>query len=37
VTLMAAGLILAYSLLTMLRTGDAGFDPTAGASPSRVR
>jgi hypothetical protein len=37
VTLMAAGLILAYSLLTMLRTGDPGYDPAAGASPSRVR
>jgi hypothetical protein len=36
VTLMLAGIVLAYSLLTMLKTGDAG-TRTAGAVPSRVR
>jgi hypothetical protein len=36
VTLMAGGLILAYSLLTMLRAGDAGVEP-GGAAPARVR
>ena len=36
VTLMLSALILAYSLLTMLRTGDAGVS-AAGATPSRVQ
>ena len=36
VTLMAAGLVLAYSLLTMLRAGDAG-GLHAGAATARVR
>jgi len=36
VTLMLAGIVLAYSLLTMLRPGDAGAR-TAGAAPVRVR
>ena len=36
VTLMLAGIVLAYALLTMLRPGDAG-NRTAGAMPSRVR
>jgi hypothetical protein len=36
VTLMLAGIVLAYSLLTMLRPGDAGAQ-TAGATPARVR
>jgi hypothetical protein len=36
VTLMLAGLVLAYSLLTMLRPGDAGAQ-TPGATPARVR
>ena len=36
VTLMLAGIVVAYSLLTMLRPGDAGTQ-TAGATPARVR
>jgi hypothetical protein len=36
VTLMLSGLVLAYSLLTMLRAGDAGVEP-GGAAPARVR
>ena len=36
VTLMLAGIVLAYSLLTMLRPGDAG-GRTAGATAARVR
>lgn len=36
VTLMAGGLILAYSLLTMLRSSDAGVQPASATSP-RVR
>jgi hypothetical protein len=36
VTLMLAGIVLAYSLLTMLRPGDAGAR-AAGAAPARVR
>ena len=36
VTLMIAGIVLAYSLLTMLRPGDAGAQ-TPGAIPARVR
>jgi hypothetical protein len=36
VTLMLAGIVLAYSLLTMLRPGDAGAQ-TAGATAARVR
>jgi hypothetical protein len=36
VTLMASALILAYSLLTMLRIGDPGVSP-AGTTPSRVQ
>lgn len=36
VTLMLAGIILAYSLLTMLRPGDAG-TRTAGPAQARVR
>jgi len=36
VTLMAAGLILAYSLLTMLRAGDAGVQ-AGGTATARVR
>jgi len=35
-TLMAAGLVLAYSLLTMLRPGDAGVQ-ASGAATARVR
>jgi hypothetical protein len=36
VTLMLAGIVLAYSLLTMLKPGDAGAQ-TPGATPARVR
>ena len=36
VTLMAAGLLLAYSLLTMLRAGDSGVQ-SGGAATARVR
>ncbi len=36
VTLMLSGLILAFSLLTLIRPGEAGVT-TAGATPSRVR
>ena len=36
VTLMAAGLLLAYSLLTLLRAGDAGVQ-SGGATTARVR
>ncbi len=36
VTLMVAGLVLAYSLLTMLRAGDAGMQ-AGGAATARVR
>ena len=36
VTLMAAGLVLAYSLLTLLRSGDAGVQ-AGGAGTARVR
>jgi hypothetical protein len=36
VTLMLSALILAYSLLTMLRIGDTGVS-AAGATPSRVQ
>jgi hypothetical protein len=36
VTLMLAGIVLAYSLLTMLKPSDAGAQ-TAGATPARVR
>jgi hypothetical protein len=36
VTLMASAVILAYSLLTMLRPGEAGVSPLGGTSP-RVR
>jgi hypothetical protein len=35
-TLMLAGIVLAYSLLTMLRPGDAGTE-TVGATPARIR
>ncbi len=37
VTLMAAGLVLAYSLLTMLRAGDAGVQAGGAATSARVR
>jgi hypothetical protein len=36
VTLMVAGLLLAYSLLTLLRPGDAGVQ-AGGAVTARVR
>jgi hypothetical protein len=36
VTLMASAMILAYSLLTMLRPDEAGVSPS-GATPSRVQ
>ena len=36
VTLMLAGIVVAYSLLTMLKPGDAGTQ-TPGATPARVR
>ena len=36
VTLMVAGIVLAYAVLTLLRPGDAGAR-TAGAAPARVR
>ena len=37
VTLMVAGLVLAYSLLTLLRAGDAGVRTGGSATAARVR